>query len=134
MIKRLAHICIHTHDLEETGRYYFDGLGLEKGFEFIKNGALFGYYIKLGDSTFIEVFQGKNSEVGNINHLAIEVDDIDAVIARLQAHGYEVGAKKLGADNSWQAWTADPNGVRIEFHEYTPTSMQLVGGQCQVNW
>ena len=82
MIKRLAHICIHTHDLEETGRYYFDGLGLEKGFEFIKNGALFGYYIKLGDSTFIEVFQGKNSEVGNINHLAIEVDDIDAVIAR----------------------------------------------------
>lgn len=134
MIKQLAHICIHTADLEATARFYQEGLGLERGFEFAKDGNLFGFYIKLGSDTFIEVFKGDPGVVGNINHIAIQTDDIDAVMGRLRDHGYEVGDKSLGADHSWQAWTADPNGVRIEFHEYTPESMQLVGGTCVVDW
>jgi catechol 2,3-dioxygenase-like lactoylglutathione lyase family enzyme len=134
MASQLAHICIHSSDLEETGRFYFGALGFEKGFEFIKDGALFGYYIKLGNNTFIEVFRGDPGGVGNINHIAIETDDIDGVIERVKEHGYAIGEKSLGADRSWQVWTADPNGVRIEFHEYTPESMQLIGGTCPVDW
>ena len=134
MINQLAHICIHSRDLEETGRFYFGALGLEKGFEFIKDDALFGYYIQLGNNTFIEVFQGDPGGVGNINHIAIQTDDIDAVIERVKEHGYDIGEKSLGADHSWQVWTADPSGVRIEFHQYTPESMQLIGGTCPVDW
>ena len=134
MITQLAHLCIHSNDLEETARFYIEGLGLEKGFEFIKDGELFGYYIQLGNNTYIEVFKGDPGDVGNINHLAIETDDLDAVIARVKEHGYEIGKKVLGADDSWQAWTTDPNGVRIEFHEYTQTSFQLNGGTCVVDW
>jgi catechol 2,3-dioxygenase-like lactoylglutathione lyase family enzyme len=134
MISQLAHICIHSSDLEETARFYFEALGLEKGFEFIKDGALFGYYIKLGNNTFIEVFKGDPGEVGNINHIAIQTDDIDAVIARVKEHGYEIGEKSLGADHSWQVWTADPSGVRMEFHQYTAQSLQLTGGTCEVDW
>lgn len=134
MINRLAHVCIHTVDLEATAKFYCDGLGLEKGFEFVKDDSPFGYYLKLGEQSFIEVFQGEPGEVGNINHLAIEVEDLDQVIQRLREHGYEVGDKTMGADHSWQAWTADPSGVRIEFHEYTEDSMQLKGGVCHVNW
>ena len=133
MITQLAHLCIHSNDLEATARFYFEGLGLEKGFEFIKDGELFGYYIQLGNNTYIEVFRGDPGGIGNINHLAIETDDIDAVIAQIKEHGYEVGEKVLGADDSWQAWTEDPNGVRIEFHEYTQTSFQLNGGTCVVD-
>lgn len=48
MIKRLAHICIHTNDLAETQRFFCDALGLKKGFEFEKDGDLYGFYIKLG--------------------------------------------------------------------------------------
>ncbi len=134
MIKQLAHICIHTTDLEATARFYQDGLGLERGFEFTKDGDLFGFYVKLGKDTFIEVFKGDPGVVGNINHIAIQTDDINAVIDCLRNHGYEVGDKTLGTDHSWQAWTADPNGVRIEFHEYTQESMQLIGGTCVVDW
>ncbi|NBC03036.1 MAG: VOC family protein, partial [Bacteroidetes bacterium] len=79
MITRLAHICIHTQDLAATERFYCDVLGLEKGFDFIKDDALFGFYIKLGNDSFIEVFKGNPGSVGNINHLAIETDDIDQV-------------------------------------------------------
>jgi catechol 2,3-dioxygenase-like lactoylglutathione lyase family enzyme len=134
MIKQLAHVCIHTVDLEETARFYQEGLGLERGYEFIKDGDLFGFYIKLGRDTFIEVFKGDPGDPGNINHVAIQVEEIDSVIDRLRRHGYEVGGKVLGGDRSWQAWTADPNGVRIEFQEYTPESMQLIGGTCVVDW
>lgn len=134
MIRQLAHICIHTVDLDATARFYESGLGLERQIDFIKDGELFGYYIKLGNDTFIEVFKGDPGTSGNINHVAIQVDDMDTVIERLRAHGYEVGDKEMGADRAWQAWTADPNGVRIEFHEYTPESLQLTGGTCDVNW
>jgi catechol 2,3-dioxygenase-like lactoylglutathione lyase family enzyme len=134
MIKQLAHICIHTESLADTAAFYEQGLGLERGFEFMKDGELFGFYILFGCNTFIEVFKGGQAEPGNINHIAIEVDDIDAVIGRLRQYGYEAGDKTLGADHSWQAWTSDPNGVRIEFHEYTPESMQLAGGTCIVGW
>jgi len=80
------------------------------------------------------VFKGEPGSEGNIKHVAIEVSDLDALIAQIRAAGAEVDDKKLGADHSWQAWATDPNGVRIEFHEYTEQSNQLVGGKCVVSW
>jgi catechol 2,3-dioxygenase-like lactoylglutathione lyase family enzyme len=134
MIKQLAHICIHTEDLEATERFYTKALGMTKGFKFVRKDRPFGYYLKFGNDTFLEVFEGKPGEVGNINHLAIEVDDIDATIDQIREAGGEVGDKKIGADHSWQAWLNDPNGIRIELHEYTEESMQLRGGTCVVDW
>jgi catechol 2,3-dioxygenase-like lactoylglutathione lyase family enzyme len=134
MIKRLAHICIHTDDLKKTERFYCDVLGLERGFDFIKDESLFGFYIKLGNDSFIEVFRGNPGKIGNINHLAIETDDIDQVITKLRSNGFDATDKKLGDDQTWQTWTKDPNGVRIEFHQYTDESLQFKGGICEVDW
>ena len=63
-------------------------------------------------------------------HVVIEVDDIEAVRAALLAAGYEATEKKLGSDHSWQAWTRDPSGIRIEFHQYTAKSSQLTHEDC----
>ncbi|MFO7799916.1 VOC family protein [Rhodohalobacter sp.] len=134
MIKQLAHICIHTEDLKGTERFYCEVLGLEKGFIFEKDKELFGYYIKLGNDSFIEVFKGKPGKIGNINHLAIETDDIDQIITTLRSNGFDATDKKLGCDHTWQTWTNDPNGVRIEFHQYTDESLQFKGGICEVDW
>lgn len=134
MIKQIAHICIHSPDLELTKRFYTEALGLQIGFEFEKAGKPFGYYIKAGNLTFVEVFKGDPGPVGNIQHVAMEVSDLDGLIARIRSAGFDVDDKKMGADNSWQAWATDPSGVRIEFHEYTEKSLQLVGGKCIVNW
>ncbi|PKD44477.1 VOC family protein [Rhodohalobacter barkolensis] len=134
MIKQLAHICVHTEDLKETERFYCEVLGLEKGFIFEKNNELFGYYIKLGNDSFIEVFKGKPGKIGNINHLAIETDDIDQIITTLRSNGFDATDKKLGCDHTWQTWAKDPNGVRIEFHQYTDESFQFKGGVCKVDW
>ncbi len=134
MIKSLAHVCIFAKDLDETLRFYTEVLGLEKAFDFEKDGAPFGYYIKLGNNTFIEVFKGKPSEVGGIKHIAIETDNIEGLIAQIRAHGINVPDKRLGADQSWQFWIQDPNGIDIEFHEYTKDSKQIIGGTAIVNW
>jgi lactoylglutathione lyase/glyoxylase I family protein len=37
------------------------------------------------------------------------------------------GEPILGADGSWQFWTADPDGNPIEFHQFTPESRQITG-------
>ena len=134
MIKQLAHICLHATDLEKTAAFYCDGLGMERFFDFEKDGEPFGYYLKAGANTFIEVFKGEPPAVGNINHVALEVDDMDALHERLRSNGIAVTEKKLGADQSWQSWLEDPSGVRIELHQYTPESSQFTGRTCIVNW
>ncbi|MGC9450641.1 MAG: VOC family protein [Oceanipulchritudo sp.] len=134
MIKQLAHICLRTEDLEKTSEYYCQALGMERFFDFERQGSLFGYYLKAGRNTFIEVFKGDPGAEGNIRHVALEVDDMDEAIERIRRHGAAATDKKLGADQSWQSWTEDPNGVKIELHQYTEDSSQRTGRTCVVNW
>jgi catechol 2,3-dioxygenase-like lactoylglutathione lyase family enzyme len=134
MIKRLAHACILSTDLAKTEAFYCKALGMERYFDFEKDGELFGFYLKAGDQTYIEVFKGQPGEAGNINHLALEVDDMDGVVERMRANGVEVTEKKLGADQSWQAWLQDPSGVRIELHQYTSASSQYTRRTVKVDW
>ena len=44
--------------------------------------------------------------------------------AHLRGRGVEVSDPKLGSDQSWQAWITDPDGNRIELHDYTAESWQ----------
>jgi len=135
MIKKLAHVCIMARDLAETERFYCDLLGFERVFDFIREGNVAGYYLKVSGRTYVEVFQSGEStkpEGFPIRHICFEVDDIEATLKRLRDGGYEVTEKKLGADHSWQAWVTDPSGVRIEFHEYTDESSQVTGRNCVI--
>jgi catechol 2,3-dioxygenase-like lactoylglutathione lyase family enzyme len=134
MIKQIAHICIHAADLQKTHHFYTEVLGLKVAFTFERKGEPFGYYFALGNNTFVEVFKGEPGGSGGIKHLAIEVEDMDGMIKRIRGYGVEIGEKKQGADHTWQVWLSDPNGTRIEFHEYTNESMQFKGGTCVVNW
>ncbi len=130
MFSRLAHVCIGATDLVESERFYVDLLGMEKAFDFIRAGQHFGFYAKAGDTTFIEVFAANgipNLERPIIKHFCLEVEDIDAVVAKLAERGVEVSPKKMGADNNWQAWITDPSGVRIEMMQYSETSTQFSG-------
>ena len=133
----LAHICILTRDLEETLRFYRDALGMEKVFDFNKEGELYGYYLKMSDGNYLEVFKddqvaGKVS--GPYLHLCLETDDIEAAKAGLEAAGVTCTDIKKGCDNTYQTWFKDPNGLDIELHMYTDVSSQLTGADCQVDW
>lgn len=133
MIKGVAHVCLSATDLPAVERFYCEGLGGRKVFNFIRGGAVTGFYLEVADNTYIEVFNGGEINTTDrvpIAHFCLETDDIDEVIRRLADNGYPVKEKKLGADQSWQVWTQDPSGVRIEFHQYTPQSAQRTHQDC----
>ena len=133
MIKGFAHVCLSATDLAAVERFYCNGLGLKKAFDFIRNGQVVGFYLALSQGGYIEVFQRDASDVktnGPIVHFCLEVDDLDQTGRRLTENGYKVTPKMLGADQSWQSWTTDPSGVSIEFHQYTDRSSQITHNNC----
>ena len=137
MIKQLAHINIGSYDLSASENFYCNVLGMEKTFEFIKDGELYGFYAGAGNTTFVEVFIEEN-EIGDmptiIRHLCLEVEDLDATIAEIRMNDWEITDKKFGSDKSWQAWITDPSCVEIELMQYTEESSQFTGKPCDVDW
>jgi catechol 2,3-dioxygenase-like lactoylglutathione lyase family enzyme len=137
MIKKLAHINIGSYDLKASEDFYCGVLGLEKTFDFIKDGEPFGFYAGAGEMTFVEVFiedETKPAPTNLLHHLCLEVEDLDAAIDEVRAKGWEISDKQLGGDNSWQAWISDPSGVPIELMQYTKESSQFTGKPCIVDW
>ena len=137
IIKKIAHACIFAHDLEATEKFYREVLGIEVVFRFMKAGKLIGYYLDAGDTTHIEVFhkaEAAFAETNAINHICLEVTNMDEAVAQVRARGIDALDKKLGVDGTWQSWLTDPNGVKIELFEYTGKSLQFIGGVCEVNW
>jgi catechol 2,3-dioxygenase-like lactoylglutathione lyase family enzyme len=128
MITGMAHACFTVSDLEQSLGFYRDGLDLKEAFDFVNDdGQRFGVYLYLGARNFIELFQGQLDERADkqsFKHICLEVDDIEATVATLQARGIEVSPVKMGKDHSYQAWITDPDGNRIELHHYTPESWQ----------
>ncbi len=123
----LAHVCFTVADLDRALAFYRDGLGLKPAFDFVdEQGRRYGVYLHIGGRNFIELFEGHAEAVegGSFRHFCLEVDDINDVVRTLRERGWEVSDPKLGKDHSFQAWTADPDGNRIEFHQYTPQSKQ----------
>ncbi|HEY5233018.1 MAG TPA: VOC family protein [Verrucomicrobiae bacterium] len=137
MIKAIAHLCIFSNDLERSRDFYCGTLGLLRHFDFHKDGRLFGFYLLAAPGQFIEIFRtDATAEIHRqrIHHLCLEVEDMDALRGRLAQHGVAVTPKKLGCDQTWQCWCKDPDGVEIEFQQYTPQSSQLTRTDCIADW
>ena len=141
MIRKLAHLCFITNDLDRLVAFYRDGLGLEVKFRFhAADGSVFGAYVACGDTTFVEFFDQHLSAKqwgGNLapltpgsrfGHLCFEVSGLAAYRETLLGRGVSVGEIRGGMDGSLQAWLSDPDGNRIELMEYTHHSAQLAPG------
>lgn len=135
MIVRLAHVCMESDDLPATEAFY-GYLGIKRTFEFRNlEEELIGMYLAFGNDTYIEIVKvAERKKRGIISHFAIEVEDVEAVRNTLVDKGVEVTEKRLGGDNTWMVTCHDPNGIFIEFHEYTAQSMQKIGGTCVIDY
>ncbi len=135
MIVRLAHVCIESDDLAATESFY-GYLGIDRKFEFRnRQNELIGMYLDFGNDTYFEIIKVKEPRnKGNIRHFAIEVEDVALVRKTLLDQGVEVSEKELGVDHTWMVTCHDPNGIFIEFHEYTKNSLQKNGGSCVIDY
>ena len=138
MIRRLAHLCLVTDNLDAMVEFYSGKLGLPVKFIFKnKAGQVFGYYLDCGDSTFMEIFDRvlKQKQWGGsldplapgnrYSHLCLEVTGLKEFRAALIAKGLKLTEIVQGMDQSYQSWTADPDGNPMELMEYTTKSPQV---------
>ena len=132
----IAHVCINTKNLDTTASFFVNALGMTRLFNFTKNGAIKGCYLRMSGGGFIEIFENDDGPDGRspLAHLCLETDDIDGMKARLEANGVATTEKKKGCDDTYQVWFKDPNGIDIELHQYTATSAQLHPRDLEMDW
>ena len=129
----LGHVAIRVKDIDRTLSFYKTKLGFEEMLRLHRdNGDLWLVYLRVTDDQYLEVFpyavgeEAPPREAIGLNHVCITVDDIDAVVAQLEAAGVPLLQPLLtGADGNRQAWIADPDGNRYELMQMMPGSMQL---------
>jgi len=136
-IKSLAHVCLKTTNLDATTNFYCGALGMKKIFEFTRKGKSIGFYMKAANETFIEVFLADEVEKTGkqvLSHFCLQTDSIETLRKALLERGHAPNEIKMGADKSPQFWMKDPNGMDLEFQQYTDQSSQITGQAVEVNW
>jgi catechol 2,3-dioxygenase-like lactoylglutathione lyase family enzyme len=136
MFKRIAHVCLNVKNLERSLDFY-TRVGFEPVFRFTREGRLFGVYLKLAESSFIEIFEDPKLDAPvntGLVHFCLETEDLDQLMSDLRSRGIDFSDKKLGCDSTWQIWLKDPDGNAFEVHQYTGKSMQFVGGTVEADW
>ena len=136
-IHSLAHVCLKSTDLAATEAFYCEALGFTKMFNFNRKGKVIGFYLTAGNETFVEVFDAAEVDaVGKsvLSHFCLETRDIEGLRASLVARGLAPREMKMGADHTKQFWMKDPNGMDLEFQEYSAASAQRTGQDVEVDW
>lgn len=131
MIQSIAHAAITVRNMEESVRFYTEALGFTKAFEIPhpQTDSPWIVYLSAGNGQFVELFYGGTAEnpwddaqIG-FNHLCFAVEDIHAAAQQVKDAGYALDVEPMeGCDFNWQAWTKDPNGVRVELMQLDPRS------------
>ena len=131
MITGIGHAAYRVKNLDASLDFY-QRLGLTEAFRIHgPDGALRIVYMQLGGGQFIELFPNATEPVTlsqqtiGYAHLCLEVDDIQATVAGVEAKGLVLDRPIVaGRDGNFQAWIVDPDGNRIEFMQISPTSLQ----------
>ena len=95
-------------------------------------------YLEWMDGYFIELFHEVDARVDNpydpakfgYTHFSFVVDDIQAFYRELLDKGLEDAIEvtpQRNCDHTWALWFHDPDGNRIEVHQYTERSFQKIG-------
>lgn len=131
MVVGIGHVAIRVKDVPRTLDFYVGKLGFQEMLRLDRDGRLWLLYLRVTDTQFLEVFpeglgeSASGKDAVGYNHLCLEVSDIEAAVAELQAAGVALTSPlKTGADGNRQAWIEDPDGHRIELMQMAPDSLQ----------
>ncbi len=126
MFTGLHHIGVMTADIDRSMAYYQNlGLTLREAFDmpggtriaFLRAGSAVIELVMPADAESVKLRQN-----GRVDHIALEVKDIDAVIDALKAKGIAFDADKAGtapifANGSKNIFLTGPDGERLELFE-----------------
>lgn len=121
MSARFVHTCIRVRDIDRSTEFY-GRLGFEHRGQLNFDSAYNVYLGLPGDGDVLEltvnVGRDEPYELGEgYNHMALVVDDLDALLAEIAPHGIEPEKPPYapgGRDEYRICFLTDPDGYRIE--------------------
>jgi lactoylglutathione lyase len=131
-ITGVGHVAIKVSDLDRSLDFYVKKLGFPEMMRLHKDdGSTWLVYLRITDEQYLEVFPGADGprapgwDANGMNHMCLTVDDIDPVLAQVEAAGLSLLLPlKTAVDGNRQAWLEDPDGNRIELMEMAADSLQ----------
>lgn len=120
----LQHVGLPTNDLKATIAFY-EGLGFETVYQ-VKNEAAGEdvAFLRLKNLT-IEAYENGRAAMqsGAIDHIAIDVSDVEAAYRLAQEQGYQIVSNGVEFLPFWQKGVKffillGPNQERVEFNQY----------------
>ena len=93
--------------------------------------------MKALNETFVEVFLADEIEkIGKqvLNHFCLQTEDIEGLRKTILDRGYAPNEITMGVDQTLQFWMKDPNGLDVEFQQYTEQSSQFTGRDVEATW
>ena len=118
---RFVHTCVRVRDIDASLRFY-EALGYERRGKLQFDGA-YNIYLGLpgdGDTLELTVNEGSTDpyDLGNgYGHIALAVEDLDALLAKLAEQGVEPEKPPYapgGREEFRICFVADPDGYRVE--------------------
>ena len=118
---RLLHTMIRVKDLDATLDFYQNFIGLkEVNRKPIGDEATLVFLADADENYHIELthnHDGRDYDLGNqFGHLAFATDDLDAVIAKVEQHGWPYRRSRPELTSKY-IFIKDPNGYDIEILE-----------------
>ena len=130
----LDHIGIAVRDLTQALAFYQDALGLEvTTTEEVPSQGVRAHFVRIGD-TSLELLEAtvEESPIGRfvkhrgpgLHHITVRVDDLEAAVARLKAHGVRLIDEhpRRGAEDALVAFVhpSSTHGVLVELKQSQP--------------
>ena len=123
-ITGLAHIGIKVRDMAASLKFYTEVLGFEKTGEQIF-GTSHLAFLNIG-TCILELIQAAQYEertAGQVDHIAVEVKDIEALVEKLKAQGVQFLSDEVNVapgllDGVKNIFFVGPDGELLEFFEY----------------
>ncbi len=124
IVRGLHHIGIMTDDPKKCAQFYIDNLGFRPYYT-MAMGPMTIEFVELGGMVIEFVGSGARDVHGIVDHIAIEVQNIEALVAELKAKGIAMESEKIGAmpsffpNGSKNIFFRGPAGERIELFDHS---------------
>jgi len=116
MIEGMNHFTITAEDREATLGFYVGLLGLREGHR-PELGFPGAWLYAGGPQAVLHIYWDRpmpKERTGVIDHLAFTARDLKAVKARFDARGLAYELRRQAGAGTWQLFTRDPNGAKVE--------------------
>jgi catechol 2,3-dioxygenase-like lactoylglutathione lyase family enzyme len=115
MTFKMNHLHLKTEDPEATARFYVDNLGARITSQNNGSFRLDLHGLSLNVSKFLT--QQKREQKYGMEHIAIDTDELDALIAKLKEKGIPILEETVVSGGRRVCFFEGPDGVQLEFIE-----------------